>query len=934
MLLIPTPPIFTGKSKTQTVRSLYIILWTLLLGLTFFGVLFIVLHPENFWRTSGVIFGIDVPCIILLVLTRRGATRLAGTSIIVILWIIVTLAVLTAGGIHAPSITVYMVIVLVAGLLFGPRSAFIVTALCSLTILAMVFLGASGRLPPAAINTPLTIWVLQTLYLFIVVGIYYLATNTINAAVLELTSREKYLTLLNQMTQAILAKESLDTVLPVLSQSIVELFDAADWYIVRWDAARQMILPFARSAKSAQTSAEVIPSAETQLTEAVLAAGHSLAVADLPHSEYWDPRTAGDEPASSAIAVPLLVGGQKLGVFTMLFDRPHEFREEEIRRAEQAGAQIALAFWNAQQDAEIAHQLKETDTLVKIGSALSASEHTGTSSILQLIVNSARELIPNAENSIIHILDAEEAVLLPEAISGYSKTDKRRTPLKMPLGKGVAGQVIKRGVTINIADVHTDPRFLNSETKPAYHSMLVAPIESRKQRIGTITVLSRRVSAFSPNEVSLIRALGTQAAIAIENTRLFETTQRRLKEIGVLYRISRGMAISLDVDYLFKEVVELLGRNFDYYSTQIFVLKATTGEIIPRHSSGKNFEKLQKIEGLHSGVGIVGHVAQTGEPFMTNNVHQVPFFKPSKFLPDTQSELAVPVKVEEQVVGILDIQQIAPHRLNDSDLQLMTAIADQLAVIMQEANLYSNLQNSLSQEQATRSQLLQNERLALAGRLLASVSHELNNPLQAIHNALFLIKDEISLSNQGRQDMDIILAETERMGTLIERLRLLYKPIREKDFQPLQLNDLVEDIYILISTHLRHKEISFEFHPDPKLPLIPGIPDQLKQVLLNLFLNAVEAMPPKGRLIVQTELLADRDEVMIRVKDTGPGIDPRLLPNIFDAFVTDKETGTGLGLTISHDIIEQHAGRIEASNHPEGGAIFTIWLPAEKRDFA
>jgi signal transduction histidine kinase len=307
------------------------------------------------------------------------------------------------------------------------------------------------------------------------------------------------------------------------------------------------------------------------------------------------------------------------------------------------------------------------------------------------------------------------------------------------------------------------------------------------------------------------------------------------------------------------------------------------------------------------------------------------FFYRNPLLPDTQSELTVPIKLEGRVVGVLDIQQTPPHRLTNGDLELMTAVADQLSVALQRVGLYENLENALQQEKTIRSQLLQNERLALVGRLLASVSHELNNPLQAIQNALFLLRDEATLSTQGQQDLDIILAETERMATLIERLRSAYRPIRIKDFQPIPLNTLLEDVHSLIATHMRHKQIAFEFIPDPALPDVPGISDQIRQVALNLFLNAVEIMRPGGRLTVQTCNLPAQKEVLFLVKDTGPGIDPEILPRIFEPFITSKHTGTGLGLTITRDIIEQHHGRISAENDPEGGAVFRVWLPVDDK---
>src|SRR5690606_3022052 len=215
-----------------------------------------------------------------------------------------------------------------------------------------------------------------------------------------------------------------------------------------------------------------------------------------------------------------------------------------------------------------------------------------------------------------------------------------------------------------------------------------------------------------------------------------------------------------------------------------------------------------------------------------------------------------------------------------------------------KAELYQELQNSLQQEKAMRNQLIQNERLAAIGRLLASVSHELNNPLQAIQNALFLLKEEQGLSEQGKQDLNIVLAESERMASMIKRLRDTYRPMRAEDFRQTQLNALIEDVYALVAGHLRHNQITFEFFPDPELQPIPALTDQLRQAILNLVINAVEAMPSGGKLTIYTEFLPTTEEALITIVDTGKGIAANIMDNIFEAFNTDKEKGTGLGLTI------------------------------------
>jgi signal transduction histidine kinase len=354
-----------------------------------------------------------------------------------------------------------------------------------------------------------------------------------------------------------------------------------------------------------------------------------------------------------------------------------------------------------------------------------------------------------------------------------------------------------------------------------------------------------------------------------------------------------------------------------------------------RAGSGTLGEQL-KEQGfrLRPGEGIVGYAAETGTPFFTNDVDEVVFFVRNPLLPETKSELAVPVKVGENILGVLDVQHIPPGDLTQRDIQLVSAVADQLAIALQKANLYEELQISLQQEKAIRNQLIQNERLAVMGRLLATVSHELNNPLQAIQNALFLLKEEKNISQQGKQDLEIVLAESERMASLIERLRSTYRPTQPHDLQFTQMNNIIEDVLALITTHLRHNQITFDFQADPELPDIPALADQLRQVVLNLLMNAVEAMTTGGTLTVRTKFMKDTREILLTIADTGNGIDPTILPNIFDAFVTNKSKGTGLGLTISYDIISKHHGRITAENSLDSGSIFSVWLPLDNREVA
>ena len=753
----------------------------------------------------------------------------------------------------------------------------------------------------------------------------------------RLQLQERFLTLSNMIIKKILVPDRTDRLFNDMVNHLTNLFVADYGYIIRWDhiQKRAFLIAATDSIEDSSQNVELNPN-EARLTENVLQTGQVLLIEDIETaSRIASPfnLTETSHQIRSAICLPLVAREYKFGAAVLAYESRRHYTKEDKAYAERVGYQIALALWTVRQDEISQQQLNETRTLMQIGQALGETERIGLGVVLQLIVDSARKLIPRADKTVIHLLNQDDNSLIPQATSGFHKNEKIVSNLKMHIGSGAAGQVLRDGITINIADINTDPRFLQTDVKPAYRSLLVSPVQTAGKQLGTISVESEKPRAFSEHEAELLKALGIQAAIAIENTSLFESIQQRLKEVNALYKISQGLAASLDADQLIQDVLTMLQQNFGYYYVQIFLLDPISGDLIFKRGSGEIGTRLFEQEfRLPRGEGIIGHVAETSTPFVTNNVDDVVFFYRNPLLPYTQSELAAPIKVEGKVVGVLDIQHAAPQHLTDGDLQLITAVADQLAVALQKASLYTDLQTALQQEQAIRSQLLQSERLALVGRLLASVSHELNNPLQGIQNALFLLKEEAGLSAQGNQDLGIILSETERMAALIERLRSTYRPAHVGDFQLVQLNNLVEDVYALIATHMRHKQIAFEFFPDSELPAVQGMADQIRQVVLNLFLNAIEIMKPGGCLIVQTRSLLPQKEILLSVKDTGPGIDPEILPNIFEPFVTGKPTGTGLGLTITHDIIHQHHGRIEAENNIEGGAMFYVWLPIDQRD--
>jgi signal transduction histidine kinase len=744
----------------------------------------------------------------------------------------------------------------------------------------------------------------------------------------ELHKRERHLVLTNMATNDILAGDNLREIYYRLLTQLTNLFIADYAFLVRFDDTAQKLI-VVDTTRVLEQPAHTIPlgAEETDIILSVLDNGHVLFVDDVQKFPVF--KTIHDL-GRSAVLIPLTTQDYKFGVVALVFNTLSRFDQEEISYFEFTSRQITLALRSIHQERMINKQLREARTLASIEHALSKVERIGVSAVLQLVVDAAKDMIPNTERVVLHLLDEERKFLVPRAVTGDS--NKLTSKLRMLSGEGIAGQVIATGEVATIADIRSDQRFIRQSMLPSFRSLIVVPIQSNERRVGTISAQSQDVGIFGPDETNLLSALGAQVAIAIENANLLETTQQNYKKINTLYHLTQNLAASLDADQLMKDTVEFLQSVFGYYHIQIYIIDEEKQSLVARHGAGIIGNRLgEQGYSLPVGAGTIGHVAETGKPFFTNTVEDVVFFVRNPFLPDTHSEMVLPITINNKVWGVLNIQEIPSNPINQTEMKLMEAVTQQLAIALQKATLYTELQNSLRQEKTIRGQLLQSERLAVVGRLLASVSHELNNPLQAIQNALFLLKDEEKLSEQGYQDMEVILSETERMASMIGRLRDTYRTTQAGEFRDVDINSIVEDVFALISTYMRHRKIAFEFIPEPTLQPIAGIPEQIRQVMLNLFMNAIESMNLGGSIIVQTRNIPEQDQILLSVADTGTGIAPEVFDDIFNPFVTSKETGTGLGLTITRDIILHHHGDIRAENNPQGGATFKVWLPIKKK---
>ncbi len=220
------------------------------------------------------------------------------------------------------------------------------------------------------------------------------------------------------------------------------------------------------------------------------------------------------------------------------------------------------------------------------------------------------------------------------------------------------------------------------------------------------------------------------------------------------------------------------------------------------------------------------------------------------------------------------------------------------------------------------------ERLYAVGQLSAGLAHEIRNPLASIAGAVGMLRRN-RLSEERRQEcLDIIEKEQERLQRLLTSFLDFARP-RPPRYRSVSVDELLEAVLDLSAHAVGSAPIEMRKQAAPNLPPLECDPEQLKQVLLNLVINAIQAMPQGGELSVSARLANGR--LLIEVRDQGCGIDPEHLEKIFDPFFTTKENGTGLGLSVAHQIVEQHGGVLSARANPEGGMTFALLLPLDRR---
>ncbi len=305
---------------------------------------------------------------------------------------------------------------------------------------------------------------------------------------------------------------------------------------------------------------------------------------------------------------------------------------------------------------------------------------------------------------------------------------------------------------------------------------------------------------------------------------------------------------------------------------------------------------------------------------------------------DITSLLIVPLQIAKKTVGTISlVRSRGSLPFTDDDQALLEILASRTAQTIHNARLYQELQNALKKELETHDQLVQAEKFAAVGRLLASITHEINNPLQTIKNCLYLSQMDTTPGTPAYDALAMATTETNRLSNLVAQLREIYRPPTHGQSRPVQLPALLNEVHTLLAGYLQEKHVKWVLaRPNTGLlkgVVIEGVADQLKQVFLNICINAVDAMEPDGGTItISFDRSAEENKLGICIRDSGPGLTQAVKDKLFEPFTTTKEKGLGLGLVICYDIMQKHNGSIDVESKPGEGAAFTLWLPVKRQE--
>ena len=473
------------------------------------------------------------------------------------------------------------------------------------------------------------------------------------------------------------------------------------------------------------------------------------------------------------------------------------------------------------------------------------------------------------------------------------------------------------------------PDLLKGETCTSHACI---PLKFERGVQGVLNIANRSGQVFSLQELQFLEIVGGQICLAVDKARAARAEARRDAEGRALGSLVRAIGGSLERERVLAAVGEYARGLLQVDRCAIFLGEAPASLTLA-YLSGPPLEGLEL--GKHADLEVLGSRAfpeaiRGRAPLVVSNATEDPRANPELAKRwNVLSALVVPLIAHQRILGLLLATRAVASSWKSGDVELADALARHAAVAMENAGLYQDAQEALLRLQRAQYGMMRAERLAAVGTLASSLAHEVRNPLNSINLQLVLLSRRLEhLDDTKRVEMssyiDSARKEISRLNDLVEEF-LSLSTVDRVSLSEMEPSEVVRESLELMTPAAHQLGIAVTFNREGQFTPLRLDREKIKQVLINLIRNAIEAMPQGGTLTVSTRM--EEGALFIQVSDTGIGIQPG--QDVFDFFVTTKRGGTGLGLPIARRIVEAHGGSLSYESRPGRGTVFSVRLGRE-----
>jgi PAS domain S-box-containing protein len=736
----------------------------------------------------------------------------------------------------------------------------------------------------------------------------------------ELRERERFLAVLNEITHAALETLDIRSMLQRLADRLGEVIGADSCYINLWDEASEAPVPIAVHGAGADAYASIqLEPGEATITAAVLASERPLVIDDVYHSPYLSQRLADHFPDRSVLGLPLISGDQKFGAAVIAFNQHHAFTESEIARAQQATGLVALAIAQAKLLEGMHSQWREAETLR--GAASAVTETLSLHETLERILTQLEDVLPYDSASIQLMRDG-----YVEIVDGRGFAERESViGISFPVpGDNPNSVVVSQRQPLILDDAPAAHPPFKEGPHRHIRSWLGVPLIHHDQLIGVLAVDSKQPHHFTDEHIRTVMPFASQAAIAIENARLYEESQRLVQELTALYEAALATSSALESDMLLNrlhaQVHELLAPD-----TVLVALTDEAENEVQIALAVEEGETLANVVGTRvpmNHAGLTAWVIREREPLLVRDMdHDELPAKPQHGSRPARSWLGVPLLARDRLVGVISVQSFRTNAFSEADRRFLTLLAGQTAIALENARLVEALRRY------TRELEDRNEELDAFAH---TVAHDLQNPLGVIIGFSETLLIEYATMSRERlgQYLRLLARNGRTMSNIIDEL-LLLAGVRKMEVEMVELDmtDIVSEAQARLAYLSEERQAEIVIPDD--WPSALGYAPWLEEVWVNYISNAIKygGWPPRVELGA-----TQQPDGMVRfwVRDNGSGLTQQEQQRLFTPFTRldqYRAKGHGLGLSIVFRIVERLGGKVGVESQPGQGSVFWFTLP-------